>query len=76
VPPVRDFLGLVAPTAAGWGAVAASSAAAVALSRTVGVAEQAGQSRWLAAWREEMRRLSAATAELLLHRPAALPAPQ
>ena len=49
VPPVRDFLGLVAPSAAGWGAVAASSAAAVAISRTVGLVESVHPRAWLIA---------------------------
>jgi calcium-translocating P-type ATPase len=76
VPPVRDLLGLIAPTAAGWGAVAASSAAAVALSRTIRIAEQVSLASWFSAWREEMRRLSAAATALLPPVPAALPAPE
>jgi magnesium-transporting ATPase (P-type) len=76
VPPVRDFLGLVAPSATGWGAVAASSAAAVVLSRTVGAVETIRPRQWLALWKEEMRRLAAvARPQLALPPPAALPAP-
>jgi hypothetical protein len=74
VPPVRDFLGLVAPTAVGWGTVAASSAAAVAISRAIGVAGHIPMGTWFEAWKEEMRRLSA-VARLLPPRPAVLPAP-
>jgi magnesium-transporting ATPase (P-type) len=37
VPPLREFFGLVAPSALGWGAVAASSVLAAAISRGVGV---------------------------------------
>ncbi len=56
VPGVRDFLGLVAPTAQGWGAVAASSAAAVVISRSLSVAGNISAVAWLNAWKEEMRR--------------------
>lgn len=59
VPPVRDFLGLVAPSAAGWGAVAAGSAAAVAISRSVGLAGSVNLGKWLAVWKDELRRLAA-----------------
>jgi magnesium-transporting ATPase (P-type) len=77
VPPVRELLGLVAPSAAGWGAVAASSAAAVLVSRTVGAAGNINASRWLTAWKEEMRRLGAvARRQLAPPQVVALPAPQ
>jgi len=71
VPPVRDLLGLVAPSAAGWGAVAAGSAAAVVLSRTVGLAGSIDLQKWLTAWKRELTRLAAARQRLL----PALPAP-
>jgi magnesium-transporting ATPase (P-type) len=76
VPPVRDFLGLVAPSAAGWGAVAASSAAAVLVSRTVGAVEGIQPHRWFRVWKEETRRLAAvAQRQLPPPKPAAMPAP-
>jgi hypothetical protein len=64
----------------GWGAVAASSAAAVVLSRTVGAVEYVRPRRWLTAWKEEMRRLAAVAKRQLPQlpppaQPAALPAP-
>ena len=71
VPPVRDLFGLAAPSAAGWGAVAAASAAAVALSRTVSLAGSIQLQKWLPAWTAELRRLAAARQRLL----PALPAP-
>jgi calcium-translocating P-type ATPase len=77
VPPVGGFLGLVAPSAQGWGTVAASSAAAVVLSRSIGMAGQIRLREWLARWTEEIRGLPA-TARLLLPAPApmaALPSP-
>jgi len=76
VPPVRDFLGLVAPTAAGWATIAASSAAAITIRRTIGLAGQVRPDGWFASWQEEMRSLSALAGRLLPRpRPSALPAP-
>jgi magnesium-transporting ATPase (P-type) len=74
VPPVREFFGLVAPSALGWGAVAASSVAAAALSR---VLEVVGESHWkeqFFAWKEESPRLAVSASEVLAAL-AALPAP-
>jgi cation-transporting ATPase I len=76
VPPLRDFLGLVAPTAGGWAVVAASSAAAVAISRAVAAAGRAPVSDWFTRWQGEMRRLSSMAGRLLpAPRPALLPGP-
>jgi magnesium-transporting ATPase (P-type) len=71
VPGVPDFLGLVAPTAQGWATVGASSAAALLVSRTLGVAPQVPVAAWFKTWKEEMSRLSAMPMRLL---PAPRPA--
>jgi magnesium-transporting ATPase (P-type) len=73
VPPVAEFLGLLAPTAQGWGTVAASSAAAVVLSRGIGVAGKVDVRQWLAQLADEWRRLPASAQRLLLP-PEATPA--
>jgi magnesium-transporting ATPase (P-type) len=55
VPPVRHFLGLVAPGPLGWGLVAGSSAASVVISRLM---EAAGKLELEApAWARELRRV-------------------
>ena len=66
VPPIGEFLGLLAPSAQGWGTVAASSAAAVVLSRGIGVAGQVNLRQWLASVADEWRRLPASAQRLLL----------
>jgi hypothetical protein len=35
VPPVRDFLGLITPSALGWGVIGVSAASAVLMSRAI-----------------------------------------
>jgi magnesium-transporting ATPase (P-type) len=65
VPPLREFLGLLAPSAQGWGAVAASSVAAVAVNRTMKVTTAWPVNAWLTAWKEEMDRLSGLAGRLL-----------
>jgi len=65
----------MAPTAQGWGAVAASSAGALVISRTLGVAGHIPVGTWFNAWKEEMRRLSALPMRLLpAPKPAVIPA--
>ena len=68
VPPLREFLGLLAPTAPGWGAVAVSSVAAVAMNRAIKFSGTLPTAAWLAAWKEEVRRVTRA-ADRLLPRP-------
>jgi magnesium-transporting ATPase (P-type) len=59
VPPLCELFGLVAPSGLGWGAVAASSVAAAAISRGLGVAGEATWKGWLSAWQEAGSRLTA-----------------
>jgi len=75
VPPVRDFFGLVAPSALGWGAVGASSVAAAAISRYNSPAALMLRNGLFSAWKEETRRLTTMVANLQPPPPAALPAP-
>jgi magnesium-transporting ATPase (P-type) len=65
VPPVREFLGLVAPSAQSWGTIAASSVAAIAVNRTMKASGHLPVNAWFAAWKEETRRLSAVAGHLL-----------
>jgi magnesium-transporting ATPase (P-type) len=74
VPPLRDFLGLLVPSAQGWGTVAASSVAAVAINRTMKASGSLPMNNWFAAWKAEMRRLTRAASHLL-PRPQALAEP-
>jgi calcium-translocating P-type ATPase len=70
VPQVRDVLGLVAPSAQGWGTVAASSAAAVVISKAIGTIDKIrGGHDWRADWKDEWARLWHLSTRLL-------PAPQ
>jgi cation-transporting ATPase I len=73
VPPVREFFGLLMPSAQGWGAVAASSVAAVAINRTMKASGSlpATANAWFAAWKEEVGRV----AGRLLPGPRAIPKP-
>jgi cation-transporting P-type ATPase I len=73
VGPVAGFLGLAAPSAQGWATVAASSAAAIVLSRGIGIAGKANLRQWLAHVSDEFRRLPAEAKRLLL--PPAEPTP-
>ena len=64
----------MAPRGTGWATVAAGSAAAVLLSRSMSIAEQIRQGEWTAAWDGELRRLRELAGRLLpAPRPAALP---
>jgi hypothetical protein len=74
VPFLREFLGLLAPSAQGWGTVAASSVAAVVVNRTMKAAGSMPVNAWLAAWNEELHRL-ANVASHLLPRPRAIEVP-
>lgn len=75
VPPVRDFFGLVAPSALGWGAAGAASVTAIAISRGMEAAGDLYRHGWFSAWKADTRRLATAATELLSAPPAALPAP-
>jgi magnesium-transporting ATPase (P-type) len=74
VPPLRNFLGLLMPSAQGWGTIAASSVAAVAINRTMKGTAALPVNAWYAAWKDEMQRLSS-VAGRLLPRPGAVPVP-
>jgi magnesium-transporting ATPase (P-type) len=78
VPPVANVLGVVAPTAQGWATVGVSSVAAVALSRSIGIADQIQRGVFRAAWDAELDRLRELAGRLLpapAPKVAALPAP-
>jgi magnesium-transporting ATPase (P-type) len=65
VPPLRDLLGLLVPSAQGWGVVAGSSVAAVAVNRTMKAMGSLSLNAWLAVWKEDQRRLTAVAGHLL-----------
>jgi magnesium-transporting ATPase (P-type) len=58
LPPLRNFLGLVAPNAVGWGLVGGASASAVALSRLIEFGWRPGASTpdWTREFREKVAR--------------------
>jgi hypothetical protein len=64
VPAVREFFGLVAPSAVGWGAVAVSSLAAAAVSRGIYSAGEWYRQGMFAAWRHESNRLATIAASV------------
>jgi magnesium-transporting ATPase (P-type) len=81
VPPVANVLGVIAPTAQGWATAGISSAAAVVLSRSIGIADGIWRGELRAAWDAELRRLRDMAGRLLpapresVPPLAALPAP-
>jgi magnesium-transporting ATPase (P-type) len=74
VPPLREFFGLAAPSALGWGAAAASSVAAVPISRGLSIVSASNWKELLSGWTDEARRL-ASPAPAAVASPAELPAP-